>query len=874
MRYRGSIYSSLILFHIFVILLANQSPIASGFETQGAKGPDSFDLGLPVHQDITREGLYFLKPDSLEAIVSQHIKIEQYPASPNHFDNCQFAETVARINERYSAAIVDLNPKHANLPQAQENFGYILHAAQDFYSHTNWVEMGRTDLIDPWYGNWKSLNGYTTSSNSNPVFILEEDGKPHSNFQIRANGKIMTVSNPTWNFTGMMGLISGTYDADVSKCPPTASIPHGGATSTITDRLYPDESRDLADELNKDNPARQGHWIARVLAVQQTTHEFCRLVDMERSAYGDDGVRFINDNWVQEQYLIDSPANNSRCPSPDSSHTGLISDSASGEKSVVAIPSWVKNNARYWSDGSISDKEFATGIGYMVQQKIISANVATNPDGTILVNDNLSIPKWIKNNAKYWSEGSISDSDFTSGIEFMVNQSIISFSEPADKYGGISNNDLKSLYATSKQYENIAQSLLILTDSQENVLQGLTASGWNKNTDSKTATHAQVLDLLIQKQETDKQSIQQAYDLAYDVSHKIKDLATKQGVSSSDLDKIASMPQKYGNSAGTPISVLKQSADDVKNKVNAAQNIPPLSDDEKNKVAHALANVLGAQSTILEQFRAGVFAYGHVAEIQSLLDNNRKDLTDNEVAQLQHLLERDAERNTPDPAEEERNKQHVLDLMQQAIDLLQKEKQDETDSILNYVADPSLKDLFANQGPPTAQTSTVPQTSPLTETLLGFNVPSHVVQEATSGSGAIVHFTTSFSSPGSGSNQIIACSPPDGTVFPLGDTVVTCTETDLPSSKTLKKSFTVTVQDTTPPLISPFAPHNDTPDDSGAIVYFTMEAIDLVDGSVTPHCDHTSGSKFPIGTTIVTCTADDSRGNHGSRSFQISITKS
>src|SRR5579863_8216190 len=35
------------------------------------------------------------------------------------------------------------------------------------------------------------------------------------------------------------------------------------------------------------------------------------------------------------------------------------------------------------------------------------------------------IPQWIKNNAKWWSEGSISDADFLKGIQYMIQQGIV-----------------------------------------------------------------------------------------------------------------------------------------------------------------------------------------------------------------------------------------------------------------------------------------------------------------------------------------------------------------------------------------------------------------------------------------------------------------
>jgi len=37
----------------------------------------------------------------------------------------------------------------------------------------------------------------------------------------------------------------------------------------------------------------------------------------------------------------------------------------------------------------------------------------------------MNIPGWVKNNAEWWSQGQISDEDFASGIEYMINDGII-----------------------------------------------------------------------------------------------------------------------------------------------------------------------------------------------------------------------------------------------------------------------------------------------------------------------------------------------------------------------------------------------------------------------------------------------------------------
>ncbi len=43
---------------------------------------------------------------------------------------------------------------------------------------------------------------------------------------------------------------------------------------------------------------------------------------------------------------------------------------------------------------------------------------------TVFAEDSV-IPDWIKNNAKWWSEGSISDSDYVESLEYLINNGII-----------------------------------------------------------------------------------------------------------------------------------------------------------------------------------------------------------------------------------------------------------------------------------------------------------------------------------------------------------------------------------------------------------------------------------------------------------------
>ena len=48
------------------------------------------------------------------------------------------------------------------------------------------------------------------------------------------------------------------------------------------------------------------------------------------------------------------------------------------------------------------------------------------PSESVESTETITIPEWVKNNAKWWSEGTISDNDFASGIQYLVKQGIIS----------------------------------------------------------------------------------------------------------------------------------------------------------------------------------------------------------------------------------------------------------------------------------------------------------------------------------------------------------------------------------------------------------------------------------------------------------------
>jgi len=45
---------------------------------------------------------------------------------------------------------------------------------------------------------------------------------------------------------------------------------------------------------------------------------------------------------------------------------------AASGASESAIPDWIKNNAKWWADGTIGEDDFINGLKYMVEKGIVS----------------------------------------------------------------------------------------------------------------------------------------------------------------------------------------------------------------------------------------------------------------------------------------------------------------------------------------------------------------------------------------------------------------------------------------------------------------------------------------------------------------------
>ena len=122
------------------------------------------------------------------------------------------------------------------------------------------------------------------------------------------------------------------------------------------------------------------------------------------------------------------------------------------------------------------------------------------------------------------------------------------------------------------------------------------------------------------------------------------------------------------------------------------------------------------------------------------------------------------------------------------------------------------------------------------------------------------------------------CSPASGSTFPKGVTTVTCTVSDA-SHNSANCAFAVTVNDTHPPVFPNGCPSAITLAAQASCPFTTSSIVNYTNPVATDNCapppavtcNPASGSMFPVGKTMVTCTATDSSGNRATCTFPLNV---
>ncbi len=266
---------------------AGLAVLACGFASQEASAFKAVAWN-PVHQEITHVALGFARTDVVEDMDGEHDQADVGHAYDNdvHMDGCEFRQGTELINSLYRDVIENLDPANpgADPWQASDDFGFMTHPSQDFYSHSNWIEAGQTDIFDAGLGFYTELQGW---SEIRPGLVV-------------AQGELDTLP-AGWSVQRDQDSLVPTVTNDANK---TSKALMTGHNDTLSDPWHNDCADPITidhSDLNKDEDSRTGYWPARALAIQQTEHDWCRLLNLLQSQKGIGGASLAMTLWTDPQ---------------------------------------------------------------------------------------------------------------------------------------------------------------------------------------------------------------------------------------------------------------------------------------------------------------------------------------------------------------------------------------------------------------------------------------------------------------------------------------------------------------------------------------------------------------------------------------------
>lgn len=148
-----------------------------------------------------------------------------------------------------------------------------------------------------------------------------------------------------------------------------------------------------------------------------------------------------------------------------------------------------------------------------------------------------------------------------------------------------------------------------------------------------------------------------------------------------------------------------------------------------------------------------------------------------------------------------------------------------------------------------------------------------IVVKATSNEGAVVQFSAKAYDEIWGESSV-DCSPRSGSNFPVGKTTVQCSSTDFDGNIGHAFFLVEVIGDMKPYELVVKVPntiYTDARDVTGAYVKWSASVLNSEDPYVVLDCTHKSEQLYPIGETLVTCSALDRYGMRGSSTFAINV---
>jgi hypothetical protein len=239
------------------------------------------------HKAVVWTGLSFLRPEFLKQLLAVQDEVDGFHpryagVDRLHFNDCAFDEAIASVNTTYRAAVDALGRQDTT--RTARLFGMALHAAQDFYAHSNWVDYDERVLVDEGLTFWRPLAPWSEVRPGLVVLATSSDIPAPAGVELRRTVGRREVEVLTVGPAGTSkrrGLITGGAFLR-GRCPGAVELGHWAGA---------DEGGGLA----KDHACRDpGFSRACTMAYRQTLHEWCRFRALATMLLGEAEARLAS----------------------------------------------------------------------------------------------------------------------------------------------------------------------------------------------------------------------------------------------------------------------------------------------------------------------------------------------------------------------------------------------------------------------------------------------------------------------------------------------------------------------------------------------------------------------------------------------------
>ena len=253
------------------------------------------------------------------------------------------------------------------------------------------------------------------------------------------------------------------------------------------------------------------------------------------------------------------------------------------QASAQNLPDWFKSNAKWWTEGLISDAEIVNALESLIENNVLQLHQWEFSDDlsdidvplhefnlesessidvklsmqqescTDVPCETIQIPNYIKTSFQYWSDGLISDDDISNSLEYLIKEDIIRSDKIYAKKQFLQNqlstkstldklipSDLtKLIFQTHKWNEAAMTSLLKLKDFESNDFKDASQKAWNdygNNKNSETLIKASTLEESEKRTEIETKQVLKSLNKVKEFSKNALSDAKNSGNSVLDLE--------------------------------------------------------------------------------------------------------------------------------------------------------------------------------------------------------------------------------------------------------------------------------------------------------------------------------------------------